>query len=435
MASSGGGEDSLDDEGPHDDPVLAELEWAIHAKQHARSRAALQTFSKIIHDDDATRDDVVFQAYVHKYELEMTFLIFPTARATATQMITRFHGSPTPYLLKANAEAKLYKLEDALLSAFVGLAYDPISTPLISCLNLTRRKLCRTITSSSARQSNKDAILEPLPPHPTTVLNVPDCFARPQPIRTVLSRFELCDGVAPDVLQRVHDVEPHATQLLVGRNIDLPPVLTQSAALAPRLVNLAQLCLSTAFLRGFYETTTEDETSLLDRDCGIILSRAVRKLESVPVGPRDVFCFDVDDTAVSSYWYMQERDFKAVPATEFFYVARYNAPVMPLLHKFYTYLLWKGIKVVFLSERPEMTREHTLAMLQAAGYNVQSSELFLRSPQDQMLSVAVLKQKMRVKLHKQQHKIIGCIGDQFCDITGDFTGSPFKIPNYMYHIE
>ncbi|ETV74793.1 hypothetical protein, variant 1 [Aphanomyces astaci] len=353
------------------DPAVAELNWAIHAKAHARSRLAFKVFVKIIADDDGTRDDIVYQAYVHKFELEMEFLTFPAARATAVQMLTRFHGAHEPYLLKSRAEAKLYKLDDAFLSAFVGLGFCPIYTALLSDLNMTRQKLCRSVSLS---RRVKHDVLEPPPPYPTDVVDVPDCFVRVPGQRTVPSRFELCEGVSPDQLQRVLGVEPESTQLLLGRNLHLPKTLTQSAALAPRLSNLATLCMSTAFLRGFYEPTTADHTTLFERDCGIILSRAVRKLESVPVVPGSVFVFDVDDTAVTSYWYMKERGFKAIPATEFYYYARYHAPVIPLLFKFYTYLQWKHIKVMFLTERPEVVRDHTLSMLHAAGYTVDTSE-------------------------------------------------------------
>ncbi|ETW03183.1 hypothetical protein, variant 1 [Aphanomyces invadans] len=436
------------DGGGTGDPALAELEWAIHAKKHARSRLAFKVFVKIIDQDDGTRDDIVYQAYVQKFQLEMDFLTFPAARATATQMLTRFHGAHEPYLLKARAEGKMYKLDEAFLSAFVGLGYCPIRTALISDLNSTRRKLCRSLATS---RRAKDDLMEPLPPYPSNVVNVPDCFVKAHGQRTVPSRclnhalkrrsffhrlsFELCDGVSHDQLARVVGVEPAPAQLLLGRNLHLDESLTQSAALAPRLSNLATLCMSTAFLRGFYEPTSSDRTSLFDRDCGIILSRAVRKLESVPVVPRSVFVFDVDDTAVTSYWYMKERSFQAIPATEFYYYARYHAPPIPLLFKFYTYLQWKGIKIMFLTERPEVVRDHTLAMLHAAGYSIDTSQLIMRAPCEQMLSVAVLKQTMRRKLHRDNHIIVGCIGDQFCDITGELTGSPFKIPNYMYQME
>ncbi|RHX98674.1 hypothetical protein DYB36_013674 [Aphanomyces astaci] len=303
------------------DPAVAELNWAIHAKAHARSRLAFKVFVKIIADDDGTRDDIVYQAY-----LEMEFLTFHAARATAVQMLTRFHGAHEPYLLKSRAEAKLYKLDDAFLSAFVGLGFCPIHTALLrSTLHLYDERYADLSCAKGC------------PP-----ISCSGCWA--------------------------WSLNPRTT-----------------------------LCMSTAFLRGFYEPTTADQTTLFERDCGIILSRAVRKLESVPVVPGSVFVFDVDDTAVTSYWYMKERGFKAIPATEFYYYARYHAPVIPLLFKFYT--------------------------------------LIMRLPHEQMLSVAKLKQNMRTTLHREHHKVIGCIGDQFCDITGEFTGSPFKIPNYMYQVE
>ncbi|RHY87640.1 hypothetical protein DYB26_009276 [Aphanomyces astaci] len=222
------------------DPAVAELNWAIHAKAHARSRLAFKVFVKIIADDDGTRDDIVYQAY-----LEMEFLTFPAARATAVQMLTRFHGAHEPYLLKSRAEAKLYKLDDAFLSAFVGLGFCPIHTALL---------------------------------------------------RSTLHLYD-------------------------ERYADL---------------SCAKGCPPTS-CSGCWAWS---------------------------LNPR-IFVFDVDDTAVTSYWYMKERGFKAIPATEFYYYARYHAPVIPLLFKFYTYLQWKHIKVV---------RDHTLSMLHAAGYTVDTSE-------------------------------------------------------------
>ncbi|OQS02669.1 D-Tyr-tRNA(Tyr) deacylase [Thraustotheca clavata] len=406
--------------------VQSLLDDGLQAKEAGRLRQAARIFNKIIIEDDTTQDKLVYQAYLHKYKLECEFLAYKSARDTTCRMITRFCGAHEPYLLKAQAESKLNKPYDAVASSLVGLAHNPIYQPLLSNLETFRDTLRSTIAGSTADKA-KQRLLKDEPPYDLGVVDLPDLFVSVEQLRTVPSRYELYHGLSPDMFKRFEALETSPKDFMLV-NKDISESLCTAASLAPRLSNLAKEIMSLTFLQTFYELQPGKTITQYERDCSIILSRAVYQLETLPFEMNCAFIFDVDDTALSSYSYMKSVKYQAIPQTQHNYLIKFNPPVNSIVHKFYEYIKWKDIKVIFISERPEHVRDATLRSLFLAGYREYS--LILRSPQDQLMSVAVFKQKARHKVIKDNLKIIGCLGDQLCDITGDHTGYHF---NYILH--
>ncbi|EQC39086.1 hypothetical protein SDRG_03294 [Saprolegnia diclina VS20] len=401
---------------------------ALHAQKIDRSRLAIRVFAQIIDEDDAGHDAIVYQAYVHKYKLECSFLLYKVARATATAMLVRFHGAHEAYLLKARAEAKLNKSAVSVASIVAGLAHNPIHGPLLRELEESRE--VQRQTNSATERSKPRATLDG-PPYDLDIVDIPDTFVGVEALRTVPSRYDFYGAFSADLIARLDALEAAPSQLLL---LPKPEVskLARAASLAPRSTNLAKFCMPRDFILSYYEATANADSSIYERDCGVILSRAVHLLETLPFEMQCAFVLDIDDTALVSYGYMKSTKFEAIPMTQFKYLIHGSPPANPMVLRFYSYLKWKGIKVVFVSERPERVRDATLRALFLAGYR--EDMVVLRQPCEHLMSTANFKQRARAKLQKE-YNVIGCLGDQFGDITGNYTGARFKLPNYLYTVE
>ncbi|KDO35689.1 hypothetical protein SPRG_18847 [Saprolegnia parasitica CBS 223.65] len=401
---------------------------ALRAQEMERSRLAIRLFTQIIDEDDAGHDTIVYQAYVHKYKLECSFLLYKVARATANAMLERFHGAHEAYLLKARAEAKLNKSAASVASIIAGLAHNPIHGALLRELE-ENREVQRQATSATER--SKPRATFDGPPYSMDIVDIPDTFVGVEALRTVPSRYDFFGAFSADLIARLDALEAAPLQLSL---LSKPVVstLARAASLAPRSTNLAKLCMPRDFVLSYYEAAANASSSLYERDCGVILSRAVHLLETLPFEMHCAFVLDIDDTALVSYGYMKSTKFEAIPMTQFQYLVHGSPPANPMVLRFYAYLKWKGVEVVFVSERPERTRDATLRALFLAGYR--EDILVLRQPNEHLMSTANFKQRARAKLQKE-YKIIGCLGDQFGDITGNYTGARFKLPNYLYTVE
>eukprot|EP00262_Sarcandra_glabra_P021156 TRINITY_DN8767_c0_g1_i2.p1 TRINITY_DN8767_c0_g1~~TRINITY_DN8767_c0_g1_i2.p1 ORF type:complete len:184 (-),score=30.64 TRINITY_DN8767_c0_g1_i2:216-767(-) len=152
---------------------------------------------------------------------------------------------------------------------------------------------------------------------------------------------------------------------------------------------------------------------------------------------KDVWVFDIDETALSNLPYYAEHGFGAVPynSTQFnAWVDQGKAPPLPENLKLYKKVLSLGIKVVFLTGRLEQRREITTVNLKNVGYHTWE-KLILKDPSDSDPAV-VYKSGQRKKLEEEGgYRIIGNIGDQWSDILGTNMGKrTFKVPDPMYYI-
>ncbi|OQR84061.1 hypothetical protein ACHHYP_13938 [Achlya hypogyna] len=343
-----------------EDAFEALLAEALHAKELARSRLAVRLFSKIIDLDDADHDAVVYQAYLHKYKIECEFLLYQAARATATAMVVRFCGAHEAFLLKARAERKLNKPAAAVASALAGLAHNPTYGPLLRELD-DCREAPRSAGAVAKPKATVDGALD------LAIVALPDTFVGISPKRTVPSRYDFYQGFSPELVARLETLEAPPPQLLLLPQA-LPDAIGRPASLAPRLTNLAQLFMPASFLEKFYEPVANGGWSQHERDCGVVLSRAVHLLETMPFEMHCAFVLDIDDTALSSYAFMKAAKFQSIAQTQFKYLVGHLPPANALVLKFYMYLKWKGLKVIFISERPERARDPTLRALFLAGY-------------------------------------------------------------------
>ncbi|KAK7294272.1 hypothetical protein RJT34_17159 [Clitoria ternatea] len=152
---------------------------------------------------------------------------------------------------------------------------------------------------------------------------------------------------------------------------------------------------------------------------------------------RDIWVFDIDETALSNLPYYAHHGFGVEPFDrESFneWVPLGIAPALPESLKLYNKLLSLGIKIVFLTGRPDHQREITAKNLKNVGYHTWK-KLITKDPSYVGKTAVTYESAERKKLEEKGYRIIGNIGDQWSDILGTNTGNrTFKLPDPVYYI-
>jgi hypothetical protein len=110
-----------------------------------------------------------------------------------------------------------------------------------------------------------------------------------------------------------------------------------------------------------------------------------------------------------------------------------RAPAIEPVRKVYRTARRLGIDVVFLTGRPESTRESTMRNLRAIDC-AEFAALICRPSGDQGTSAA-FKIHARQRLLREQRTIIANMGDQVSDLVGGGAEKTFKLPNAFYITE
>ncbi|KAL5227180.1 hypothetical protein ABZP36_015445 [Zizania latifolia] len=180
------------------------------------------------------------------------------------------------------------------------------------------------------------------------------------------------------------------------------------------------------------------------RDSEVVVDEAIAYAERVQLsgGGTEAWVFDVDETALSHVSFYKKHGFGYHRENEAAFLAWLmsgKAPALEQTVRLYKKLLLLGIKVVFLSDRPDTPelRNATAMNLVKRGFSTWD-ELILRSQNSTATgSVVEYKSGERKKLEEEGGLVIvGNIGDQWSDITGQPEGQrTFKLPNPAYYID
>lgn len=142
--------------------------------------------------------------------------------------------------------------------------------------------------------------------------------------------------------------------------------------------------------------------------------------------------FDIDDTALSTYLLSKEFNF-GYHKKQFHELMNHGAlpPIIPVLN-LYNYLKNLGIKIIFVTGRNENLYMSTYKNLINAGFK-DFELLILRPPETKNMGFAEYKNWVRKELTNRGYTIIGSVGDQEGDISGNDAGNiRVKLPNYIY---
>ncbi|WP_392538906.1 HAD family acid phosphatase [Legionella sp. 227] len=142
---------------------------------------------------------------------------------------------------------------------------------------------------------------------------------------------------------------------------------------------------------------------------------------------------DIDETSLSNYNSMIERDFGGNRKLFHQDIMAANAPVIkPMLH-LYRDARNHGIKVFFVTGRNESERKATELNLHKAGYDGWSG-LYLRPMNYSSKSIIPFKSHARKIITQKGYTIVASIGDQYSDLKGGYAQKVFKLPNPFYYL-
>ncbi|MFJ2111885.1 MULTISPECIES: HAD family acid phosphatase [unclassified Streptomyces] len=156
-----------------------------------------------------------------------------------------------------------------------------------------------------------------------------------------------------------------------------------------------------------YATWQADIAVVMDQADAYIAARTA----SVPAGQKPAIVLDIDNTAL-------ETDYSSGLPT----------PAIRRTLALANYAHDRGVKIFFVSARPDLIQPITQHNLKSVGYTVDG--LYGRSLIDLFTEVSKFKTAQRAKIEKDGYTIIANIGNNTTDLTGGHAERTFKLPDY-----
>ncbi|WP_327368125.1 HAD family acid phosphatase [Streptomyces sp. NBC_01217] len=181
---------------------------------------------------------------------------------------------------------------------------------------------------------------------------------------------------------------------------------TPTAAPAPATTT-ATASATSASAKPDYATWQADIAAVLDQADAYVDGRTA----SLPAGEKPAIVLDIDNTSLEtdySWAFPTPAIHRTLALTEFAHA--------------------RGVKIFFVSARPNFIESITRYNLTSVGYPVDG--LYGRSIGDLFSEVSAFKTAQRVKIEKNGYTIIANIGNNTTDLTGGHAERTFKLPDY-----
>lgn len=204
-----------------------------------------------------------------------------------------------------------------------------------------------------------------------------------------------------------------------------PLLILAACSHTPQLTNLDT---AKSLVRTYYES------GAYEKECEFTVSEGIKEIERSPIPSNAVAIFDVDDTALSNYESSKQIGFGYVPSHWIASMESGEAKAVPQTKRFYDWLISKNIKVIFLTGRNPEAFAATKKNLLNRGYT-KFDTLIVRNEAEKKLPASSWKETIRKQLTQKGYNIVASIGDQWSDLSGEFTGVKIKLPNYIYLID
>jgi acid phosphatase len=150
-------------------------------------------------------------------------------------------------------------------------------------------------------------------------------------------------------------------------------------------------------------------------------------------GERLAIVLDIDDTALSNYPHIRERDFAYKDNLWDAWLLEARCPPVAPVLEIHRAAHANGVAVFFLSGRKEFARKATARNLLGTGFS--GFEALILKEDGSTEPTSGFKARERARLAAAGWTIVACVGDQESDLTGEHTGRTFKVPNPAYFIE
>jgi len=171
-----------------------------------------------------------------------------------------------------------------------------------------------------------------------------------------------------------------------------------------------------------------------DSEVQDVINNAIIYANALTPQNNSLWVFDVDETTLSGYTEMLSIGFGYVSKLNHEWVLSSSAPAITQTLNFYKQLVTQGFKIAFLTGRHDDEHDATQQNLINVGYT-KFDTLITRVPSEYNLTATVYKSNRRTQLSTTDgYNIVGCVGDQWSDLHGPYTGFKVKIPNYIYYL-
>ncbi|MGE5353333.1 MAG: HAD family acid phosphatase [Acidobacteriota bacterium] len=176
------------------------------------------------------------------------------------------------------------------------------------------------------------------------------------------------------------------------------------------------------------------ESGQYDKDVQEVVENAIKEFDDVKVRDSSAVVFDVDETVLSNYSEIKSTGFGFVGDHWNKWILEGKAPAIAGVRNLYNYLLGRKFRIIFLTGRTRAQYEATYRNLKEVGYTtfdtlIVRSDSMLKAPAENFKSIE------RTVLTDMGYKIEGCVGDQWSDLKGAYTGIKIKLPNYLYLVD
>lgn len=213
------------------------------------------------------------------------------------------------------------------------------------------------------------------------------------------------------------------------------------------------LCLLSSVLFGSHAYAVPENLDLLKRelnsyynsghyhrDIRTVINHAIRFINSraqsnrLSQHPQKLaIILDIDETSLSNYNHMVQRQFAATKDQLHNDVIAANAPAIRPTLALYRDAIRQKIAVFFVTGRRTSERQATLKNLKRAGFNYWTG-IYFKPEYYRYSSNIPFKTQSRRTITQKGYHIIATIGDQCSDLKGGYAETYFKLPNPFYYL-
>jgi predicted secreted acid phosphatase len=187
---------------------------------------------------------------------------------------------------------------------------------------------------------------------------------------------------------------------------------------------------SAAAIRTYY--SSGDWNRAVKKQASKARAYVIKRTRGSHAAKKPALVLDIDETSLNNYPCLNQKG--GIPYDGGIYagcVVAFDAPAVNPVRSLFTLAKQRGVKVFFITGRPEAIRDDTLTNLEASGYKGKY-ELILQPTGYSDPSMVPYKSGARKQIEKRGFTIVANVGDQQSDLKGGYSERTYKLPNPIY---
>ena len=142
---------------------------------------------------------------------------------------------------------------------------------------------------------------------------------------------------------------------------------------------------------------------------------------------------DIDETCLSNYYNIVERDFSGDREAIHRDILKANAKAIPASRHLFQFAKAHHVDIFFITGRYESEKQATIKNLSEQGFQGWT-DIFFKPKQNQPSNPSLENYKVsaRKQLAQKGYTILASVGDQESDLKGGYALETFKLPNPFY---